>query len=115
MNYKAPDNSLHVIEPEFAHILPAGCVEITEAEADAIRAANVPVPIPPTPQEQIETIERSTLMNRATREFMIAMAEKEAVTAGYTPEMLYAVNLGYRKVKDVDMQVAALRSQIGLL
>lgn len=38
--YKAPDNSLHVIEPEFAYMLPAGCVEITEAEADAIRAAN---------------------------------------------------------------------------
>ena len=36
--YKAPDNSLHAIEPEFAHMLPAGCVEITEAEAVAIRA-----------------------------------------------------------------------------
>ena len=42
--YKAPDNSLHVIEPEFAYLLPAGCVEITDAEADAIRAANVPQP-----------------------------------------------------------------------
>lgn len=47
--YKAPDNSLHVIEPTFAHLLPAGCVEITEAEAEVIRAANVPV----RTQEQI--------------------------------------------------------------
>lgn len=40
--YKAPDNSLHVIDPEFAYLLPAGCVEVTEAEAEAIRAANAP-------------------------------------------------------------------------
>jgi hypothetical protein len=44
MIYKAPDNSLHVIEPEFAHLLPVGCVQITEQEADAIRAANIPPP-----------------------------------------------------------------------
>jgi hypothetical protein len=36
-NYKAPDNSLHAIEPDFAHLLPAGCVPITEAEAEALR------------------------------------------------------------------------------
>lgn len=39
ITYKAPDNSLHAIEPLFEHLLPAGCVPITEAEADAIRAA----------------------------------------------------------------------------
>lgn len=35
--YKAPDNSLHCIEPEFANLLPAGCAEITEAEAESLR------------------------------------------------------------------------------
>ncbi len=39
MNYKAPDNSLHFIEPEFAHFLPTDCIRITQAEADAIVAA----------------------------------------------------------------------------
>lgn len=43
-HYKAPDNSLHCIEPAFVHLLPAGCVEITEAEADAVREANAPRP-----------------------------------------------------------------------
>lgn len=42
MHYKAPDNSLHFIEPEFSYMLPAGCVPITEEEAEAIRAANSP-------------------------------------------------------------------------
>ena len=43
MNYKAPDNSLHVIEPEFAHLLPAGSVAITDDEAEALK------PVPPAP------------------------------------------------------------------
>lgn len=45
--YKAPDNSLHCIKPEFAYMLPAGCVEITEEEANSIRAAEIPPQIVP--------------------------------------------------------------------
>lgn len=50
--YKAPDNSLHCIEPEFAYLLPSGSVEITDAEADAIRtkqqtALSTPEPVDP--------------------------------------------------------------------
>ena len=41
MHYKAPDNSLHFIEPEFAHLLPAGSVAITDEEAEALK------PVPP--------------------------------------------------------------------
>ena len=37
MYYKAPDNSLHFIEPEYAHLLPSGSVQITEAQAEALR------------------------------------------------------------------------------
>jgi len=44
MYYKAPDNSLHVIEPQFAYMLPAGSVQITDAEANALRIANLPQP-----------------------------------------------------------------------
>ena len=43
MNYKSPDNSLHFIEPEYAHLLPAGSVPITDEEAEALR------PKPPEP------------------------------------------------------------------
>ena len=47
MHYKAPDNSLHFIDPEFAYLLPTGCVQITEQEAEAIRDANKPIqPVP---------------------------------------------------------------------
>jgi len=38
MNYKAPDNSLHFLDDDsFAHLLPAGSVQITDEEAEALR------------------------------------------------------------------------------
>ena len=37
MHYKAPDNSLQFIEPEYAHLLPAGSVPITNEESEALR------------------------------------------------------------------------------
>ena len=42
-HYKALDNSLHFIDSAFESMLPAGCVQITDAEAAAISAANAPV------------------------------------------------------------------------
>jgi hypothetical protein len=37
MHYKAPDNSLHFIDPEYASLLPEGSVQITDEEAEALR------------------------------------------------------------------------------
>jgi hypothetical protein len=42
MNYKSPDNTLHFIDPDFAHLLPEGCVQITEEEAETLRPKFVP-------------------------------------------------------------------------
>jgi hypothetical protein len=43
-HYKDFNNGLHFIDDaSFAHLLPEGCVEITEAEAEALR------PVPPEP------------------------------------------------------------------
>ena len=49
MNYKDPQNNLHDIEPDFAHLLPEGCIAITQEEADAIIASKV---VPPTYAEK---------------------------------------------------------------
>jgi hypothetical protein len=44
MIYKAPDNSLHSIDSaKHEYLLPSGSVQITDAEAATIRAANAPV------------------------------------------------------------------------
>ena len=49
MNYKDLENNLHFLDStEFEHLLPAGCVQITDEEADSIRLSKV---VPPTYQE----------------------------------------------------------------
>jgi hypothetical protein len=47
--YKDTSNKLHWLDSsEFEYLLPEGSVQITAAEADAIREANKPVPAPVT-------------------------------------------------------------------
>lgn len=47
MNYKDLKNNLHVLDSvEFEHLLPAGSVQITDEEAAAIQASQVPVIAP---------------------------------------------------------------------
>ena len=105
-NYKAPDNSLHYIEPEFEHLLPIGCVAITEDEAEALR----PKPPEPDPKDairdQIKQLEAEQLMPRATREFMLLFMETQ-----FAPDVL-ALNPGYMAVKAFDNQIKALRAQL---
>ena len=44
MYYKAPNNSLHVLDSaDYEHLLPSGSVQITDAEAAQIIAASAPV------------------------------------------------------------------------
>ena len=49
MNYKDLENNLHFLDStEFEHLLPVGCVQITDEEADSIRLSKV---VPPTYSE----------------------------------------------------------------
>jgi hypothetical protein len=36
-NYKAQDNSIHFIAENYANLLPSGCIQITDEEAEALR------------------------------------------------------------------------------
>jgi len=48
-HYKDTNNKLHWLDnSEFEYLLPEGSVQIIDAEADAIREANKPVPAPVT-------------------------------------------------------------------
>lgn len=102
-----------------------GMTRLTEAQRLAELAANQPDPALQV-KGQIEAIETATKMNRATREFMLEQVVRETardynlnlsdegvretVQAG-----LYAGNVAYRRIKDIDDQIAALRAQIGEL
>jgi hypothetical protein len=46
MNYKDLENNLHFLDStEFEHLLPVGCVQIADDEAETIRLSKV---VPPT-------------------------------------------------------------------
>jgi hypothetical protein len=57
MYFKDTNNQLHFLDSaEFEYLLPADCTPITDEEAQAIQAeneANMPVPVPLTPQEKL--------------------------------------------------------------
>jgi hypothetical protein len=107
MHYKAPDNSLHFIEPEFAHMLPEGSVPITEEEAEALR----PVPVPPTVQDQLAQLDAdNALTQRNLRETVMLMAEAFKTISGGAVDMTLIP--GVAKVFAVEAQAATLREQL---
>ena len=59
-------------------------------------------------QAQIDALEAQTLIPRVTREFMLGAFEAQAAAAGVDPML----NFAYSKVKELDNQIAALRSQL---
>lgn len=98
------------------------CIPADPANTDYQRylewraAGNTPEPadppVQPTPQEKIDALERESMIPRITREFMLAQAVVTAAAQGIDEPTLYANNIGYRKLKDLDNQIIALRSQI---
>ena len=107
MNYKAPDNSLHFIEPEFAHMLPAGCVPITPEEAQALR----PVPPPPTTQDLLNKLDAdNTLTQRNLRETIMLMAEAFKLVSNNAVDLSNIP--GVAQVYAVEAEAAALRVQL---
>ena len=107
MNYKAPDNSLHFIEPEFAHLLPAGCVQITAEEAEALR----PVPPAPTAQDLLNKLDAdNTLTQRNLRETIMLMNEAFKLVSSNAVDLSNIP--GVAQVYAVEAQAAALRAQL---
>jgi hypothetical protein len=97
----------------------AGTVIVRPLTSEEVAA--LPLPAPPPPPDylaQIDALEREHQMPKVTREFMLASMEEKAIelgaTQGLTPEQsiaaLRAGNPGYRKVKELDERIAALRA-----
>ena len=89
MYYKDPTNKLHHLDDAaFEHLLPDGTVQITDAEAQEIIAANTPAPMV---KDQIAAIE-STITQRRLREAALGidggwLAAKEAEIAALRSHM----------------------------
>jgi len=117
-HYKAPDDSLHCIEPEFAHLLPAGCVPITDEDAEALK----PVPTPPSPLEQIRALEAqyADAQAKLTRQSLLVLALDKAcadpLAENLTRDQVHALLLsgdnGYAALWNLEQQVAVLRELV---
>lgn len=91
--YKEIGGNIHVLDnTEFAHLLPAGCVEITEAEADELRR--------PTPEQIAATHVAQIKPQIASIEAGQARAVREAALGDMTH--LLAINAS----------IEALRAQL---
>jgi hypothetical protein len=118
MNYKAPDNSIHFIEPEFDYLLPAGSIAITEEEAETLR----PKPSEPSPIDQIRALEQqyADAQAKMTRQALLVIALDKAcadpTAAGLTRDEVHTVLMsgdnGYRALYLLEQQVSALRKQL---
>jgi hypothetical protein len=62
-------------------------------------------------QAQIDFLESSTMLPRVTREFMLLSFAAQA--AAQTPPVDPMTSVAYKKLKELDDQIAALRSQLG--
>jgi len=85
-----------------------------------VAEGNSPQPAPeipgPTPQDQIDAIERQTMVPRVVRESLLAfaqlLAQQQAAVSGKSVAEILAANVAYQKVKAVDDQINQLRSLI---
>lgn len=100
--YKAPDNSLHSIAPEFCHMLPAGCIEITDAEADAIRAALIPKP---TQSELIAKTIADAKIQRLPIMNVLDGLQTSAIVTGDMPtaQAIETSKQGLRNITNIDL------------
>jgi len=106
-NYKAPDNSLHCIEPEFAYLLPLGCIAITEEEATALQTKSVE----PTIRDKLARLDaENALTQRNLRETIMLMAEAFKTVTGGAMDLSQIP--GVAKVYEVEAEAANLRSQL---
>jgi hypothetical protein len=106
MNYKAPDNSIHVLDDDsFAYLLPEGSIAITDEEAEELR----PKPPPPTVQDHLNALDAANaLTQRNLRDFIIRTTE--ALKLGLPVDLTQIPMVA--NVAAVEAEAAALRAQL---
>lgn len=98
--------------------LSTGEIETRDLTPEEIAALPEPQALVRDYAAEIAALERDTLLPRPVRDFMLIFMETAAVeqgaaqglTAEQSIQVLRANNSGYRKVKELDEQIAALRA-----
>lgn len=116
MQYFNVNNTIHALDDG---INPSDYIKESYTQITEVEAAILQTPPPLTAQQQrdviqyqIDKIEADTHMNRFVREAMILVSQQQAAALGLTEPQLYAANIGYKKVKDIDTMIVNLRNQM---
>ena len=80
--YKDTNNKLHLLEDDaYAYLLPAGAIQITEAEADTIRAAELTNPPVAVPQSVTRFKAKAALLNAGLLDAVESLMGNETTPA----------------------------------
>ena len=111
LGYNPPSVDMDLVDVVAIEPVPPEATEVgfTVTPKDAEHVAAVQVA---RIKEQIATLERTAILPRPLREYMVQDLESRAQADGVSLEQLRAANFNYGKVKDLDVQIAALRAQI---
>ena len=107
-HFKDTNGGLHFLDDaKFVHVLPAGAVPITDEEHAALSA---PPPVDPkvAAQNEINSIERTEMIPRRVREFMMGVFQDKVTTATITAQQLAVL----QKLKATDDQIKVLRAKL---
>lgn len=99
----------YITRDEAGHIV--GLFECAqEDDQEFLEAAELWTP-PASPLEKIRALEAENADDqaRATRQAFIALALKEGQALGYDHNQLMQLNAGYRRMYELEQQIAALR------
>ena len=115
-HYKDENNNIYAYEADGSqdtYILP-NLVAITDEEAEDLRK-----PPPPSlverkaeKQREIDTLEATLFMTRGEREAWLIQLETIATQQSVSLDVLYQANPFYKKLKDCDVAVTALRAEL---
>lgn len=119
LHFKHPDTGQVFAYETLQQRDQLGAPELVMASQEDLDALAPSAPELP-PAEQIDALEREFLLARPVRDVLLGLLEKEAVAQGagqgLTSEQSVALlrerNPGYRKVKELDEQIDALRERI---
>jgi len=108
--YLIPGGAIDVAPPT----VPAGKVALRQGSSwvfvDPTPQAPQPEDEPVTPAAQIDALERQYMLPRPVRDVLLGLMEMQAAGQGISPTELHERNPGYRRVKELDEQIAVLRA-----
>ena len=78
--------------------------------ADIAARSPTPAQINQAIDAKIAALEVKELLPRVAREYFLGESVAKAALQGYTEPQLYAASAAYKRLKDFDSQIAALRT-----